>query len=110
MIKSAVFWFIGLFFILLAGFWPSYYSNIFSERLTFEQQFHGGLMTVWVFLLIAQAWLIRDRKNAIHKKLGLTSFLLAPFVFISGWYVNVESTARFFVEDQAESLAFFWLG
>ncbi|NNE06363.1 MAG: hypothetical protein HKN15_11630 [Xanthomonadales bacterium] len=107
--RTAFYWFIVLALILVAGFWKSYFSRLGAiDHLT--HHFHAVAMLGWMALLIAQSWLIRNRKNALHRSLGKLSFIVAPAVVISGFMVTFysQATAR---NPQAEpTVAIFWFG
>ncbi|NKB34458.1 MAG: hypothetical protein GKR91_15305 [Pseudomonadales bacterium] len=44
---------------------------------------HGVAMFAWMFLLVAQASLIRMGNRELHRQLGKTSYVLMPFIAIS---------------------------
>lgn len=79
------YYFLGLFALVIAGFWPSYFAKFFdgTADFTFYLHFHATLAMLWVFMLIAQPNLIRQKKFALHKKIGKLSYILVPFIFIS---------------------------
>jgi hypothetical protein len=62
---------------MLVAFWPSYFSRLGSQP-SFHTHAHGLTMTLWVGLLVAQAWLIRSGNRATHRQLGKLSFALVP--------------------------------
>jgi len=108
-VRTAVFWFIALLVILVAGFWNSYFS-IFFDGPARAHHFHGLSMLAWVLLLINQAWLMRARKLDLHRKTGKLSYIVAPLVVISGvvaTYYNIGG-----IEDplQPFALSIFHLG
>ena len=107
--KNAFYWFIGLLVLLFIGFWKSYFS-ILGEVGQVTHHFHGIAMLSWIFLLIGQSWLIRNRRNAQHRAVGKLSFLLAPAVVISGAMVTVYSQAH--VDDPLApfSQSILWFG
>lgn len=84
---------IGLLVLAIAGFWPSYYSRVFGDGETFSYyiHIHGALMLLWVCILIAQPFLIRQKKNLWHKRIGKFTYLLIPLIFI-GAILLVHST------------------
>lgn len=107
--RSAVFWFLGLLFILIVGFWKTYFSVIFDgpDR---AHHFHGLAMLAWVLLLINQGWLARTRNFELHRLTGKLSYGLAPLVVISGILVTYFNIGR--VEDPLRPfmLSIFHLG
>jgi hypothetical protein len=79
--RSAVY--LGIFFaFVLLAFWSSYYS-ILGKPMTFYVHFHGILMTLWVLILIGQAYLIRAKKYKIHTLIGKSSYLIFPVLILS---------------------------
>ena len=49
---------------MLLAFWPSYFSRLGSQP-SFHPHAHGLTMTLWVALLVGQAWLIRSGNRAV---------------------------------------------
>ena len=47
---------------------------------------HGAIFTAWIVLLVAQAWLIRARNIALHRRLGVAGVGLAVLVIVTGIY------------------------
>lgn len=109
MYANAPFWFIGLFVVLILGFWPSYFSPS-AASATFGQHFHAVAMMAWVLMLIVQPWLIRSRKRNVHRLVGRTSFVLAPLVVISAFYVVLDNLVSLPQPYPPIGLSFFWLG
>jgi len=79
------YYFLALFALVIAGFWPSYFSKFFdgTADFTFYFHFHAFLATLWILMLIAQPILIRQKKFALHRKIGKFSYILVPLIFIS---------------------------
>lgn len=74
------------FFVLVLvsafiAFWPGHLSRI-SDEPAVVVHIHGVLMTLWLAMLIDQAYLIRTNRREIHKKVGKFSYLLAPLVSV----------------------------
>jgi hypothetical protein len=109
MYKNAVFYFTGLLFVLVAGFWTSYFSRLGSD-ISFGQHFHGISMMLWMIMLIIQAWFIRSGKRPIHRTIGRWSFLLAPLVVISGFFVVIDNIAGQKIPYTQGGLSIFWFG
>lgn len=66
---------------MLVAFWPSYFSRLAAQP-TYHPHAHGIAMTLWCGLLIAQATLIRSGRRALHRQLGLVSYLLVPIIVV----------------------------
>lgn len=79
------FYFLALFALVIAGFWPSYFAKFFdgTADFSFYFHFHATLAMLWVFMLITQPILIRQKKFALHRKIGKLSYILVPLIFIS---------------------------
>ena len=75
----------GIFFLFaLLAFWPGYFGRLFGDIPT-HIHIHGITMTVWCLMLIGQGFLIRLKKQRIHKTVGKISYLLVPLIVISGF-------------------------
>ncbi|MGF2414721.1 hypothetical protein [Ferruginibacter sp.] len=79
------YYFIGLFALVLLGFWPSYFAKFFNGTADFNFyfHFHSAMVTLWIFMLIAQPILIRKKKLALHRLIGKLSYVVFPLIFIS---------------------------
>ena len=107
--RNAFYWMIALLAILLIGFWPSYFSRL-TEPMHVTLHLHSIAMLAWVLLLIAQSWLIRNRKLSYHRVLGKASFLIAPLVVITGIWVNFHFQGRVEEPLAIRVQAIFWFG
>ncbi|SKB63347.1 hypothetical protein [Maribacter arcticus] len=83
--EKSGYYFIGLFLLAMAGFWPSYFAKFFdgTADFTFYFHFHVFFAVLWIFMLIAQPILIFQKKFELHKKIGKLSYILVPLLFIS---------------------------
>jgi len=79
------YYFIALFALAIIGFWPSYFAKFFdgTADFTFYFHFHAFFAVLWIFMLIAQPILIRNKKFELHRKIGKLSYILVPLIFIS---------------------------
>lgn len=66
---------------MLLAFWPSYFSRL-ADQPSVHHHAHGLAMTAWLVLLIAQASLMRAGNRALHRRLGLVSYLLVPVIVV----------------------------
>lgn len=82
MVRNAVFFFVAFLLAAVIGFWPTYFTRM-GEMASWRVHAHGVILFGWCLLLIAQAWLIRDRRGAWHRVLGKVSYLLAPLIVLS---------------------------
>lgn len=107
--QTAVFWFVALLVISVAGFWKTYFSVLF-QGLDWVHHLHGVAMLAWVLLLINQSWLMRNRKFDLHRKTGKISYILAPLIIISGVVVTYFNVGRFDEPFQPRVMSVFWFG
>ena len=87
MARNAVFFFVAFLFAAIIGFWPTYFTRM-GEMASWRVHAHGAFLFAWCLLLIAQAWLIRDRRGTWHRMLGKVSYVLAPLIVISALVVE----------------------
>ena len=66
---------------MVLAFWPSYFSRL-ADQPSLHHHAHGLAMSAWLALLIAQASLMRAGNRALHKRLGLLSYLLVPVIVV----------------------------
>lgn len=79
--KSYLF-FVIFFLFMIWGFWFTYFSKM-GEQVNYRLHFHGITLISWCFMLIVQPWLIRLKKVALHRKIGLLSYLIVPLILFS---------------------------
>lgn len=80
--QQSFFYFIGFFILVIAGFWVTYITRI-TEQPNYRMHFHGAALTLWCIMLISQAYLIRAKNNALHKRMGKFSYVLVPLVLFT---------------------------
>ncbi len=74
-------YFAGLLLLAFVAYWPSYFSRVLSaDHYT---HFHASLAVLWILMLAAQPTLIRMKRLALHRALGVFSYVLAPLVVVS---------------------------
>jgi hypothetical protein len=66
---------------MVLAFWPSYFSRLAAQP-SVHHHAHGLAMTAWLALLIAQASLMRSGNRALHRRLGLVSYVLVPIIVV----------------------------
>lgn len=76
MTEYSLVFFLGIFLIVLWGFWRSYFSN--PLQVTGLVHVHGIGMTIWCVMLIAQAMLVKFKQLKLHRAIGLMSYLIVP--------------------------------
>src|SRR5258707_3706036 len=80
------------------GFSRAFYLRPYfrTGSLTPLVHVHAFVFTGWIVLLIAQSVLIRTRRVAIHRRLGVAGVFLATFMIILGFEVAVTAARRDF--------------
>jgi hypothetical protein len=67
--------------LMVWAFWPTYFSRLF-EQPDVRFHLHGIALVLWCVLLVLQAQLVRTGRRALHRALGMTSYVLAPAVVL----------------------------
>jgi len=100
--ENAGYYFVLLFVLAVAGFWPSYFSHFFDGTADFDFyfHFHVTLAIIWIFFLIIQPVLIRKKMLSLHRLIGRTSYILVPLLVIS-----IVLLAHSRIGESAESLS-----
>ena len=52
---------------------------------------HGALMTAWIIFFIAQIWLIRAKRHAVHMRNGMIGLGLAIAMIVVGFFTAVAA-------------------
>lgn len=109
MFRNASFYLLALFIVIVAGFWPSYFSVPFGEtRLSLH--IHGISMMLWLSLLVVQPWLIRTGRNQLHRLLGKSSLLVMPVLLATGFVVSLEDYSNNYADPfSADALGILFL-
>lgn len=76
--KSYLYFAVFFVFVLLA-FWLTYFTRIVHQE-NYRLHTHGITLLLWCLMLIAQPYLIRTRKNELHKRIGKFSYVLVPLM------------------------------
>ena len=84
--------------LVFAGFARSYYLRAFlsARHLTPLAHVHGVLMTGWIVLFLTQALLIRKRRVAAHRRLGVLGAALAAVIVMVGSFTVAAAIGRRF--------------
>lgn len=82
--NNIVYFFIAVFIITLLGFYPTYFIHFPKfEGFTWAHHFHAFVATLWICMLITQAFLIRTKKYRIHRIVGKASYFVMPLLLFS---------------------------
>lgn len=84
---------IGLLLLVMAGFWPFYWSRL--REVPWELHLHGVTASLWVLLLLFQTRSIHSGKRQAHRIAGRASLALIPFIS-AGLVAGLYGTARFY--------------
>lgn len=70
--KSYLFFSIWSFLIVLAGFWPGYWSHLNSGKadIPIIIHVHAAIFSGWLLLFFIQAYMVQKRKITQHQKFG----------------------------------------
>lgn len=91
--------FVGVVLLtVLVGFWASYWSPAGAIPVAFHV--HAITSITWLLLLIVQQVAIQRRHNALHKQLGLSSFVLFPLL-MAGFMMIVDVSAQRYAAPQS---------
>lgn len=94
-------YFVGLVLLtVLVGFWASYWAPAGAIPVAFHV--HAITSISWLLLLIVQQVAIQRRQNALHKQLGLASFVLFPLL-MAGFMMIVDVSAQRYAAPQSPS-------
>jgi len=89
--RRAYLYVLALLALTFAAFWPGYFSKLPAKLMA--HHVHAAGAVLWMLLAIAQSWSIHHDQFALHRKVGLATFILFPFFLIGGmWVIHVEAT------------------
>jgi len=80
--------------VVLAGFARTYYLKFAFGTPPLPGllvHLHGLLMTAWVVFFIAQIWLIRSKRHAVHMRNGIIGIVLATAMTVVGFFTAVAA-------------------
>jgi hypothetical protein len=80
--RKSFFWFVSFSVFVLLAFWPSYFSHPLTQP-HWRLHTHGIAMSLWVVMLITQAYLIRTGRKSLHRSVGKASYVLVPLIFLA---------------------------
>lgn len=70
-----------LLVVSLYSFYP-HYLGVLRTPMVWHIHVHYVLMVIWMAMLIAQPFLIRTHRYALHRKLGTVSYVLVPILMV----------------------------
>lgn len=89
--------------VIVVGFWGSYFLPISDVPVAFHV--HALTATAWVTLLMFQIWSIHGQRNGLHKRVGMLSLFLFPFLIV-GFVMIINVAAERFVSSNSDSAQF----
>jgi hypothetical protein len=102
--------FLGLCWLgVVMGFMPAVTKRLAGQAdyaAPLILQIHMVAFSAWLLLLSVQIGLIRTRRPALHRKLGLTGMVLVPVMAVTALLAEVYSQ-RFYFDHPPNSQAFF---
>jgi hypothetical protein len=92
--------------IVLAGFYPTYFSKFPTfAGFTNAHHFHGVMMVSWFSLLIVQPFLIQNKRFALHRTFGKISYVILPILLYSIYLVTLKEYYKDLPHTSEEDLA-----
>ena len=90
--------------VIVAGFWPSYWSTVGS--VPWQAHAHGVAASIWVMMVFAQSWTVHHKQIPLHRAVGKSSLFLFPFL-IGGLAAIIDLTGKGFVSGDGQVRALF---
>ena len=84
--------------VIVAGFWPSYWSILGTSRWQFH--LHGAVSTTWVLMVFFQTWTAHHGQLPLHRATGKASLFLFPLL-IGGLTGIIDVTAKNYLLGEA---------
>lgn len=84
----AGYYFLLLMLVAFAAFYPSYFSQL--GKVDAIRHVHGAVATAWVALLVVQGLLMRQRRTALHRRVGKLAYVIAPLFVVSGLLITQD--------------------
>jgi len=84
--------------VIVAGFWPSYFS-VWGD-VPWQFHAHGVVASIWVCMVVAQSWTAHHKGQLpVHRLIGTTSLFLFPFL-IAGLFAIIDITGKRYVAHE----------
>jgi hypothetical protein len=89
------------------GFAHTYYLKLIfaTPALSTRLHIHGAVMSSWLVLFVAQAFLISARRTDLHRRLGIIGIFIAIGVVLVGSTTTINAAAREVGRHSAEANA-----
>jgi hypothetical protein len=97
-----IYFFIFILLMSFAGFYKTYLIKFPDfDGFTSAHHFHGAVMLIWIFMLIAQPIFIRTKNLEWHRIVGKASYIIFPLLVLSfflvaraGYLRNIKTIAE----------------
>ncbi|MDH4092843.1 MAG: hypothetical protein OEV74_14265 [Cyclobacteriaceae bacterium] len=80
--QKSYLYFIGFFLFVLAAFWLTYFTKLLDQK-NYRMHTHGIALLLWCLMLVSQAYLIRTKRHALHKRIGKFSYVVVPLIIFT---------------------------
>lgn len=80
--QNSYLYFIACFLFILVAFWFTYFTKLLDQE-NYRLHAHGITLILWFLMLIAQGWLIRAKRHALHRTMGAFSYVLVPLLIFT---------------------------
>lgn len=90
--SKAHFFVLGILFITVLAFWPSYFGKLSEASLA--HHLHGITSTFWLLLIALQNYLAHSKNMALHRKVGKVLFILVPMMVGSFALVTLSGAEK----------------
>ena len=87
---------LGIALVVFAGFARTYYLKALfgTPALPWLLHVHGVVMSSWIVLFFAQAFLIEKHRVDLHRRLGMVGAVLAVVIVVLGMFLITHAAAR----------------
>lgn len=102
--RHAPYYVLAVIAVIVAGFWPSYFSK--GSDVPWQFHAHGVAASIWVLMVLAQSITIHKQQLPIHRAVGKSSLLLFPFL-IGGLAAIIDLTGKGYVSGDGATRQMF---
>ena len=102
--RTAPYYILVVIAVIVAGFWPSYFSK--GTDVPWQFHAHGVAASIWVLMVLAQSITVHKGQLPIHRVVGKSSLILFPFL-IGGLAAIIDVTGKGFVAGDGLSRQMF---
>ena len=92
--RHAPYYVLACIAVIVAGFWPSYFSV--WGNVPWQFHLHGVAASIWVLMVLMQSWTVHKEQLPLHRAVGKSSLILFPFL-IGGLAAIIDLTGKGFV-------------